>query len=423
MKIKFTDSITALPHQHTLIDALELHLSQARTLGLLVASVHGLDSIEETEGEHRYNQILKSISELIRKTIKENFSKKDLVCLPDFGIPTFLIFLCNSHYDKMGGTVTNDIETIGRAFEELLQPKISKLFAASFKSPPKLVVGHAAVVHNPLIRPRRIIHRLVEEAKQMARINLPLSRIKNKERLQQLIVEENIRTLYQPIIDLRSGKTMGFEALTRGPADSTFENPLNLFSIARDVGLIFELDRLCRRKALYNSKGLPSNSKLFINSLPATIHDPEFRGAHLKNVLKQVDKKPQNLVFEINERFTIDNFATFREATKYYTDQGMSIAIDDTGTGYSTLEAIVELKPQYLKFDISMVNGIANDMVKQEMFKIIRVLAKSVKATIIAEGIETKEDLSKLESMGLEYGQGYFFAKPLPLDQAIKIRP
>src|SRR5207245_10910439 len=115
------------------------------------------------------------------------------------------------------------------------------------------------------------------------------------------------------------------------------------------------LARLCRRRAPLNSGRTPSNAKILVNTLPATIRDPQFRGKPLIDFLDRAQVSPDRIVIEITEKLVIENYNLFREAMAYFTDLGMSFAVDDVGAGYSGLEAISRLKPHYLKIDISLV--------------------------------------------------------------------
>ena len=108
---------------------------------------------------------------------------------------------------------------------------------------------------------------------------------------------------------------------------------------------LVELDRLCRLRALLNSGKLPTTTKLFVNTLPATIRDPAFRGRTLIDSLEKARVAPSRIVIEITERLVIENYALFQETTAYFTDLGMSFAVDDVGAGYSGLESIARLKP------------------------------------------------------------------------------
>ena len=419
--LHFVDPVTRLPHYSALIPTLEQRLREDSALGMLSIELAGIDRLEENHGPKVFDKILREIAKLLKSMNGIVVRNDDLIAVSDIGGTSFMVFLSEKRGEKEKYNLRKqDVETVADRVQEFLFPQIFSLLYSYTRERPKLTVGYSFVVHNPLIRLRRLLHRLINEAEEMAYLQHPRTEIKSKERLQRIILEEDITTLFQPIVDLQSGKVMGYEALTRGPSGTVFEPPLLLFSLARDAGLLFELDRLCRKKSLRAATLLPNDCKIFINTLPNTIHDPEFRGKYLEDLLDDIKKRPSNIVFEITERAAIENFASFKEAIRYYTDIGMAIAIDDAGTGYSTLEAIVELNPNYLKFDLSMVKGIGRSPLKQEMLRMLCALAKKIDAVIIAEGIENKEDLQMLQKMGLLIGQGFYFSKPLSVEEITK---
>jgi len=278
----------------------------------------------------------------------------------------------------------------------------------------KVGIGYSLILHNPLINSDRLVLQLIEDAKRMAAFQDYRLSVKSKEVLQELILKEDVRTLFQPIVDLRSRETLGYEGLTRGPQGTEYESPYMLFDVATESDLVFELDRLCRRRALTSAADLKAEHKLFVNLLPTTIRDPEFQGERMLEFLRQYNLSPSRIVLEITERLAIENYELFLEAMKTFTDLGFEVAIDDMGAGYSGLEKIVHMNPKYLKFDLMMVRDIDTSFVKREMLKAIHSLAQNVGADVIAEGIERVEELDVLIELGIPYGQGFLFARPAP---------
>ncbi|HLG18333.1 MAG TPA: EAL domain-containing protein [Bdellovibrionota bacterium] len=419
--LHFVDPVSHLPHYVALLPDLEQWLRDDLAIGMLYLNINGLDRVEEAHGPKVFDKILRDITKLLKRMQGSIVRKNDLLAISDIGGTGFMIFLSEKRDKRETGKLQkHDVEMVADRVQEYLFPQVFALLYHYTKEKPRLLIGYSFVVHNPLIRIRRLLHRLIDEAREMAYLQSPRTEIRNKERLQRLILSEEVTTLFQPIVNLNTGTIMGYEALSRGPAGTVFESPTLLFTLARDAGLVFELDRLCRKMALRSAAPLPSDCKLFINTIPHTIHDPEFRGKYLEDLLRDVDKKPSNIVFELTERAAIENFSSFREAMRYYTDIGMAIAIDDAGTGYSTLEAIVELNPRYLKFDLSMVRGINRSPIKQEMLRLLCALAKKIDAIIIAEGIESREELAFLMKTGVAFGQGFYFSKSMTAADLVK---
>jgi len=128
---------------------------------------------------------------------------------------------------------------------------------------------------------------------------------------------------------------------------------------------------------------------------------------------------PERIVIEITEKLVIDNYGLFTETMAYYSDLGMAFAVDDVGAGHSGLEAIAKLKPDYLKIDMALVRDVHASSVNQAMVRAIVSLSQSTGATVIAEGIHTDEEVRCLATLGVEWGQGYYLARPdVPPDPA-----
>ncbi|MCP4903629.1 MAG: EAL domain-containing protein [bacterium] len=169
---------------------------------------------------------------------------------------------------------------------------------------------------------------------------------------QGLVLAENVAVLYELIVNLTSSEILGHTALVRGPWKSEFHSPARLFQLAEETGFVIELDCLCWRTALRGARGLQAGHKLFLNCLPTAIHDPAFQGKVLRQTLQDLRLRSEDLVFEISERESIDNLSIFREARDHYEDLGFQIALGDTGVAYGSLEAVLELAPDFIKGDL-----------------------------------------------------------------------
>jgi EAL domain-containing protein (putative c-di-GMP-specific phosphodiesterase class I) len=278
-------------------------------------------------------------------------------------------------------------------------------------------VGYAVVFHNPLIMPERVITRLLDEAWESVRIQEMQSAFQTRCRLQDILLAHEIHTVFQPIVDLQKGGTLGFEALSRGPAGTAQYSPINMFEAANATDLVFELDRHCRRRAMQTARDLPAPYRLFINVVPNSMYDPDFQGTSLISLLEGLGLSPERIVLEVSEHYAIENYTLFVEALQNFTQMGFSIAVDDIGRGYSGLEKIAHLNPRYLKFDIQLVQGIDESHVKREMTRALKAFADKMDSKIIAEGIEREGERQALVDLGIDYGQGYLLARPKPLEE------
>ena len=393
-------------------DEIKKMLVDNKSLALLYIDASRLSQIEHDYGSQIYEEVLQLVTKLILDMRGMQTRQDDLVTVNERHGDVFLIFLSKKREEKPFGK--GDLEHLADRIHAHLSKRIYRTTCSYLRSRPKLGIGYGLVLHNPLIKEERLILKVIDEARKMAKFQGYRVEVKNKEILQEIILKEDVQTVFQPIVNMQDRSIVGYEALTRGPKGTEFESPYMLFDIASESDLLFELDRLCRRKALIGASNLEAPYKLFVNTLPMTIRDPEFQGQLMIDFLKGMNLHPSRIVLEITERLAIENYSLFLEAMNYFTDVGFAVAVDDMGAGYSGLEKIVHLKPNYLKFDLLMVRDIDTSFVKREMLKAILSLAEKVKANVIAEGIETQEELNTLLELGITYGQGFLFARPEP---------
>lgn len=233
-----------------------------------------------------------------------------------------------------------------------------------------------------------------------------------KSAIQSLVTREDLETFYQPIMELRSKQILGFEALNRPDEASVFSNASELFSFAEQNEMIYDLDLKCRELAIKRTTQNMNNRMLFINVnanvlMAASQHEDPF-----KNLLQQTGLKLPNIVMEITERQAIKDFALFNTLLDDYRGKGFKIAVDDLGAGYSSLQTIAELKPDYIKLDMSLVREINTIDFKKILVETIVQFSDKSNSLLIAEGIENKEEFDVLTDLGVQYGQGYFIEKP-----------
>lgn len=230
---------------------------------------------------------------------------------------------------------------------------------------------------------------------------------------ENILKNESITTLFQPIISLKNGEVIGYESLSRGPKNSNFYSPLSLIKIAEEENKLWELELLFRKKAIEKAYSLDKNKLLFINVDPNIIKNSKFEKEFTSCYLEKYNISPQSIIFEITERTAIEDYKKFSSILKNYTDKGYRIAIDDTGSGYSGLKTILEIKPNYIKLDIDLIKNINKDSFKQDIVKSLVSLSESTNIKLIAEGIELQEELECLVKLGVHAGQGYFLQRPV----------
>jgi EAL domain-containing protein (putative c-di-GMP-specific phosphodiesterase class I) len=400
-----------IPAYQERVPELADELAERGSLGVVVLDASGMGQVEDEYGADAYAEVRKRLFKIMAEQRGKDFRSEDVLALDQPRGLSFILFLDRKRRRTNPASVS-DAKVLRARLLASLAPNLARAGFPYIKSPPPIEVGYAMAVHNPLIHPERILRRALQEALDLAAHSRRGEEILVRERLQDLILRERVVTAYQPIMDLEDRTVLGFEALSRGPRGSGLEGADALFGAATRHNLLVELDRLCRKRALLSSGRIPSNSKIFVNTLPATIRDPQFRGKALIDFLARAQVAPDRIVLEITEKLVIDNYNLFRETMAYFTDLGMSFAVDDVGAGYSGLESIARLKPTYLKIDMLLVRDVHASLVNREMVKAIIALGRGIGSEVIAEGIHTDEEAKALQAMGVDWGQGYLLARP-----------
>ena len=230
--------------------------------------------------------------------------------------------------------------------------------------------------------------------------------------LQRLIEFGLLVPVFQPILALHSQRILGYEALIRGPETSQLRTPDQLFSVARSSKQLAALEFACRAVSCAKFVELELAGKLFLNMTPLSFTDSQYRDGVTREILDRVGLDPERVVFELTESQPIDQFDLLRAASEHFQQQGFAVALDDLGAGYAGLRVWSELCPDYVKIDRYFISGVDKDPVKREFVRAMLDIAHRIGNKVIAEGIETADELTTLVAMGIEYVQGYFIARP-----------
>lgn len=230
--------------------------------------------------------------------------------------------------------------------------------------------------------------------------------------LRKILDEELIIPFFQPIYFLKPFKLFGLEVLTRPIVRSSLANPELLFRAALKYGLYHELEILAWKKALQFVSKFLADRKLFLNCNPYLVEGPKFLA--IQSMFTQNGIHPSNVILEITERSRISDYKLFYEHLKKYRECGFRFAVDDVGGGFASLESIVETKPEVVKIDRHIVSNLHVDSFKRSIIKFVVAFCRENNIISIAEGIETKQELDALISLGVDAGQGYYLYKPTP---------
>ena len=241
--------------------------------------------------------------------------------------------------------------------------------------------------------------------------------ITQREKLETVIEQRLIYPVYQPIVSLRDGKVLGYEALSRVSSSGLFDNIEEMFRCAEREEKIWELEQVCRRAALREIAEQKEyfdgqKARLFINVNPKVLRDEKFQAGFTGEYLERYGIKSECVIFEITERQETENEEEIKAAVEHYRKQGYHIAIDDVGSAYSGLNRICALMPEYIKLDIGLVRDFYKEPAKLAMIKGLVEFSTHSGVLLIAEGIECRQELDMLAEIGVQFGQGYFLARP-----------
>jgi EAL domain-containing protein (putative c-di-GMP-specific phosphodiesterase class I) len=231
--------------------------------------------------------------------------------------------------------------------------------------------------------------------------------------LHTLLARDQVRSVYQPIVDLDSGRTVAFEALARGPEDSPLESPAALFGAAAEAGLTGELDRACRRAAVRGAlaAGLSPPQSLFINLEPSTVGVTVPPLAHAA----EIAAGQLRVIVEFTERALTSRPAEVLAAVAWLRERGCGIALDDVGIDERSLALMPLIAPDVIKLDMQLVQQRGTSLEAARVLNAVAAEAERSGATLLAEGIETEEQLVRARAVGATLGQGWRFGHPAAL--------
>ncbi|HTO69502.1 MAG TPA: EAL domain-containing protein [Myxococcota bacterium] len=387
--------------------------SRQGALGVLFVDCAALDEVEARYGEEAHARALAALADVLGGASLEVLGRRVPLARGELGRGELVAFVAHAAGD--GDFHGKQLPALERASRERIARNAQRIAYPYLRRLPALPIGAAFTLRNPILAPLTQIRAAIDRARADAELNARLVNRAQRREFIDILLQGKLHSVYEPVVDAKSLTVFGYEALVRGNEGTTLTSPAQLFSVAAEEGLLFELDCQCRRAAVEGAAGFPAGAKLFMNIRPTAIHDPNFQPDALTRTLDRCGLAPGDVVFEISEQESIDNYAIFREARDNYGKLGFQFALDDTGAGYASLEAVLELTPEYIKVDRAFVHGIDQDSARQNMLRAFQTIASDMNARIIGEGLDTLEELRTLGALGIQFGQGWLFGKPAPL--------
>ncbi len=229
--------------------------------------------------------------------------------------------------------------------------------------------------------------------------------------LKRIIEAQAVNVAFQPIYFLKPMSLLGLEMLSRPQTSTPMVNPEIFFRSALRYGVYYEIEMIGWRKALKTVCDIfDGRQKLFLNCDPYLVENEKFK--NVKGLFSSYGMPSRETFLEITERSAVIAYDVFFERLKEYRQDGFKIAVDDMGAGYSSLESIVEIRPEVVKLDRRIISGLHTDSFKRSVVKLIVTFCRENNIICVGEGIENRQEFDILVELGVEAGQGYYLCRP-----------
>jgi len=397
------DRFTGFPTLPVMLERGRELLERRGRMTVLYIEFVRYSKLEEIYGWEKLDAVLQSTAAAVRDFYDTRTSgEENLLMVSHTGDDDFIFF---TDLPDAVETAERRINEITHALEQHVRGRIEAEHGEDVAGLFEIYVGSATLFRNPKIRPERIIYRGIREAAAAARGVESRERSRKVADLKETIREEAVYIVYHPIVVTETKEIYGYEALARG-THRALRSPEVMFGVAEEANLIWELSRLCRRKAIQGmDETLAAGQYLFLNIDPHDFRDPSFRfDEEDMNV-----PHPERIVLEITERTAITDYPTFQGYLRAFRDHGFRFAVDDAGSGYAGLGSIANLEPDFIKLDISLISGIDANFMKQNLVETMVQFANDNGIKVIAEGVERVEEYETVKQIGVHLTQGFYF--------------
>ncbi|MBN2402396.1 MAG: EAL domain-containing protein [Spirochaetes bacterium] len=420
-KIYF-DALLDIPNRMGFMIDLQSELdnigADGHNFSLIFLDIDDFKNLNECFGEQTGNEILRMLS----KRLKEYFSNEGT--LYRIGGDEFVLLLKNNKTEEEVKNLAGKI--IGSLRNSFTISEVPYTVTASLGilEIPKDGRDTEAIINNAynVIRSAKktkntftvFNHELTDNSSNKINIvNL----------LRRSIDRDQFTLFYQPIVD-RNKNIIHLESLLRCTnPDPSIGGPGVFIPIIEEAGLINDVDNMVIRKAFHDMEmRIGKRFSISINLSVNQLTNPAYSN-FLSSFVKQHGIEPQQIIFEITESKLIENMSAGRENLLKLKNRGFSIAIDDFGKGFSSLTYLAELPVDILKMDMVFVHSVPGDSRKEAMARYILEMAHSLKLKVVAEGFELQEQFDFFKQHGCDLFQGYYFARPMPLDKLLAQYP
>lgn len=358
-------------------------------------------------GKRKYLSCREVIKTQLRKVIEETFTDHQVVCLHEQYSDGISLLLKVDVQSQRQINLVDKLEQVKKIMEE---QTYSQLQQDSLR----IQYGYVFLEHQDYSLSECMLKAHLQ-AMAMAEKQNKLAYQQLLFQMNQIIAGKDITLLAQPIMDVTKGGIKAWELLTRGPMGSQMENPLQLFSIAKQTNRLFSLELIILEKAFQLIYQCKMKEAVFINFTPTTLNEVELIEKVVWLLKKYPAIIPKNIAIEVTEQDSTDGLKNFERNIDALRKLGFQIAVDDTGAGYASLHTISKIMPDIIKIDRSVIQDIDKSQVKEKMLQGLLLIAHETGSLVVAEGIERQEEVQVLFRHKVDMAQGYFYARPKKL--------
>lgn len=418
----YHDVLTRLPNRQLFIDRLQQAIASSKRnnskVAVLLLDIDNFKKVNDSLGHHLGDKYLQIIAERLRVSCREEDTIARLGG-DEFALITLYLNSQNDVIDileRVQQTIATPI--LIENHELVPQASIGVTFYPDDGENPQTLLQNADLAMYKAKKSSSEKYALfnpsLQESAQL--------RIQLETNMRRALQSDEFMMYYQPKVEPHSRKVCGVEGLVRWKREGRVISPADFIPVAEETGLIFPLGRqittlACRDIAEMHKRGYPDIS------LAVNVSGKQFQDASLANqihnIINETGFTPNKLNIEITENVAVTDINSALHMLEQFSKRGISTSIDDFGTGYSSLSYIKRFNADILKIDKSFIDDLPDDPGNRAIVQAIVSMSHAVGMKVVAEGVETKEQVEYLMSVGCDLIQGYYYSKPLQLDELI----
>jgi EAL domain-containing protein (putative c-di-GMP-specific phosphodiesterase class I) len=401
----FYDGVTGLPiHPFETPERIDERIEH---LGVIYLQVGKYFGFEELFGWEHYDRVLAEVAQVLQDDVRASRLSSFVHSIRFSGADGF--FVLYSLPPTGRGRVPTNLEEEAVRLRASVARRLRQSIEGTTADFINILASSLTTADNPRVRPSRHVIRTLQEAVKIVSQRQTHEKLELFAGLKTIIGQKQLRPAFQPVRQLADGTIMGYEALIRGPQGTSLEPPTVLFAVAHDNEMDVELETLCLETIFANLPRAVGERRLFVNASAMLLRHPVFLD---ERNLASINRSHGDVVVEISEKEMVRDYEAFQEVLQLVRQARMKIAIDDAGSGYSGLETILHLKPDYIKVADSLVRNIHNDPIKREIITSLASIGHRIGAELIAEGVEVEAERKTLVDLDVAFGQGFLLGRP-----------